>query len=193
MASPRAPEFDRLIGDVADELRARQLPFMLIGGQAVLVHGEPRLTNDIDITLGVGPSRSPAILDLCQALSLEPLPDEPRAFAERTFVLPVADPVTRIRIDFVFSTTPYEEQAIARAVPIYVGGTWAPFATAEDLILHKLFAGRPRDLEDAKGVVARKGAMLDWKYLERWAQEFSAVEGRENLPELVRYLRSGGR
>ena len=26
---------------------------MLIGGQAVLLYGEPRLTRDIDITLGV--------------------------------------------------------------------------------------------------------------------------------------------
>ena len=27
---------------------------MVIGGQAVLLYGEPRLTRDIDITLGVG-------------------------------------------------------------------------------------------------------------------------------------------
>ena len=30
---------------------------MVIGGQAVLVHGQPRLTQDIDITLGVEPAR----------------------------------------------------------------------------------------------------------------------------------------
>jgi len=27
---------------------------MVIGGQAVLLYGEPRLTRDIDITLGIG-------------------------------------------------------------------------------------------------------------------------------------------
>jgi hypothetical protein len=30
---------------------------MVIGGQAVLLHGESRLTRDIDITLGVDASR----------------------------------------------------------------------------------------------------------------------------------------
>jgi hypothetical protein len=27
---------------------------MVIGGQAVLLYGEPRLTRDIDVTLGIG-------------------------------------------------------------------------------------------------------------------------------------------
>lgn len=72
-----------------------------------------------------------------------------------------------------FSTTAYEAQAIGRAVRVDIGGQQVPFATAEDLILHKLFAGRPRDVEDIRGVVARKHDSLDWTYLERWAQEFA--------------------
>ena len=60
-------------------------------------------------------------------------------------------------MDFIFSTTPYERQAIARAEPVVLAGVPVPFATAEDLLIHKLFAGRPRDLEDAAGVVRRKG------------------------------------
>lgn len=27
---------------------------MIIGGQAVLLYGEPRLTKDLDVTLGIG-------------------------------------------------------------------------------------------------------------------------------------------
>jgi hypothetical protein len=89
----------------------------------------------------------------------------------------------------IFSTTPYEAQAIRRAVRVEVAGELVPFATGEDLLLHKLFAGRRRDLEDARGVVRRKGPELDWAYLERWAREFAAIPGREGLPEQVRRLR----
>jgi hypothetical protein len=60
------------------------------------------------------------------------------------------------------------------------------------LILHKLFAGRPRDLEDASSVVARNSDVLDWAYIEHWAHEFSVVEGRQNLPDLVTQLRTFG-
>ena len=89
----------------------------------------------------------------------------------------------------IFSSTLYERQAIERAVSVTVGGIPIPFATAEDLLLHKLFAGRPRDLEDAAGVVRRKRSEIDWGYVEKWASEFVEVPGRESLPDQVRQLR----
>jgi hypothetical protein len=183
------PDFERLIAALAGALADRDLAFMLIGGQAVLVHAEPRLTRDIDITLGATPERLPEILEVCAALHLQVLPDDIESFVRQTFVVPAAEVDTGIRIDFIFSSTSYEATAIARAVRIKVAHRLVPFAAAEDLVLHKLFAGRPRDLEDVDGVMRRKGAELDWSYLERWAQEFAAVPGREQLPDQVRQLR----
>ncbi|MGH7552377.1 MAG: nucleotidyl transferase AbiEii/AbiGii toxin family protein [Longimicrobiales bacterium] len=188
MDSRPAPDFERFIANVARDLTARDLPFMLIGGQAVLLHGEPRLTLDIDITLGVDPGRLDDVMDTCAALGLLPLPSEPDRFVRSTFVLPAADS-TGLRVDFIFSSTPYERQAIERAQHVEVGGVAVPFASAEDLILHKLFAGRARDLEDAAGIVRRKGESLDWTYMERWAEQFSAIEGRESLVHQLRELR----
>jgi len=190
MASPSTPDFADLIARLAVELEAKRVPFMLIGGQAVLLHGEPRLTQDVDVTMGVGPDRIPDLLAVCDELGLQPLPDDPGVFARETFVLPAADPTTGVRVDLIFSTTPYEAQAIDRAVLVNVGSREVPFATAEDLLLHKLFAGRPRDLEDAAGVVRRKGLELDWEYLARWAREFAVIPGREDLPAQVEALRA---
>jgi hypothetical protein len=155
---------------------------MIIGGQAVLLHGEARLTEDIDVTLGVGPAGLDLILAACKDLSLDALPDRVESFVRETFVLPAADPRTGIRVDFIFSTTGYEAEAIRRAQRVDVGRGTVAFATAEDLIIHKLFAGRPRDLEDARGVVRRKGPSLDWPYLQRWAVEFGRLSGREGMP-----------
>lgn len=188
MASPGPPDFADLIGRVARALEARELPFMLIGGQAVLVHGEPRLTQDVDITLAASPQRLDDVLAACRSVGLDPLPDDVAAFVRDTLVLPAADPDTGVRVDFVFSTTPYEAEAVRRAIRIDVDGTPVPFVSAEDLILHKLFAGRPRDLEDVDGIIRRKGTGIDWDYVRRWAVEFAAVPGRENLPEQVRRL-----
>jgi predicted nucleotidyltransferase len=190
MDFPQPPDFLQLLAALTRELNARQVPFMLIGGQAVLLHGRPRLTDDIDVTLGVGPTALPVVLAACRALGLEPLPEDLEAFVRDTFVLPARDPRTGIRLDFIFSTTAYERQAIARAERVELRGIPVPFATAEDLIVHKLFAGRPRDVEDAAGVVRRKGPTLDWAYLERWVGEFAAVPGREDLPHRLAQLRA---
>ncbi|MCH7473752.1 MAG: hypothetical protein IIA27_03700 [Gemmatimonadetes bacterium] len=39
------------------------------------------------------------------------------------------------------------------------------------LVIHKLFAGRARDLEDVATVIRRQRTKVDWAYLEEWAQE----------------------
>ncbi len=63
MDSRRPPDFSDLIAGISRELRAQRLSFMLIGGQAVLLHGRPRLTEDIDITLAAGPARLADVLE----------------------------------------------------------------------------------------------------------------------------------
>jgi hypothetical protein len=136
MGSPSAPDFEHLLARLAEGLESAGLHFMLIGGQAVLLHGEPRLTQDIDITLGVGPDALGKVLAACEHMELVALPEDVHAFVRETFVLPAADTRSGVRVDLIFSTTPYEAQAIARAVRVEVGGRAVPFASAEDLILH---------------------------------------------------------
>ena len=42
--------FQQLLETIALSLEKRGIPYMVIGGQAVLLYGEPRLTRDIDVT-----------------------------------------------------------------------------------------------------------------------------------------------
>jgi hypothetical protein len=48
-----------LLERIARALDARGMAHMLIGGQAALVYGNPRLTKDIDITLAAEPDQLP--------------------------------------------------------------------------------------------------------------------------------------
>lgn len=189
MGSHRTPDFAGLIVRVSIALRGEKLPFMLIGGQAVLLHGQPRLTEDIDISLGVSPEALPSVLNACKKSDLETLPADPEAFVRETYVLPAMDPDSSIRIDYIFSDLPYEQQAIERAVMVELSNVPIPFASAEDLILHKLFSARPRDIEDIRGVVRIRGEALDWDYIEQWAEEFKAVPGREDILDQLRDIR----
>ncbi|MGH9486754.1 MAG: DUF6036 family nucleotidyltransferase [Terriglobales bacterium] len=65
-----------------------------------------------------------------------------------------------------------------RAQKIKIEGTAVRFATPEDLIVHKLVAGRPRDLEDAA-------------YGRQWLQQFDRDLGIASLA--ARQELSGGR
>jgi len=191
MAFP-PPDFPGLLARLTRELRAQGVDFMLIGGQAVLLHGRPRLTEDIDVTVAAGPGELARMLEVCDAAEIEPLPEDIETFVAETFVLPAADPVSGIRVDLIFSTTEYERQAIDRAVTVEIEGVEVPFATPEDLVLHKLFAARARDIEDAESVVRRRGPEMDWDYLEVWADRFAEVPGREEMPAALSRLRRRG-
>lgn len=150
--------FGRLLEILASELDRVGIPYMVIGGQAVLRYGEPRLTKDIDLTLGVDLDRLPDVLAVARACALEVLVD-PDEFVRRTMVLPCRHAESGIRVDLVFSFSPYEREAIRRAQPVALGAVQVRFATAEDLVIHKVVAGRPRDLEDIRGVLLKNPAI----------------------------------
>jgi len=155
---------------------------MIVGAQAVMIHGEPRFTQDIDITLGVDTDQKEEIIKIARKLGLEPVPYMTDDFINRNALLTVEDKDRRIEVDFIFSFMPYERQAIGRAVKITFEDTYVRFASVEDTIIHKLFAGRPRDIEDVKGIVAQQ-TKLDKKYLDRWLREFSEITGRDLVRE----------
>lgn len=105
--------FEQLLKKIAQALDKGRIPYMIIGGQAVLLYGEPRLTRDIDITLGITLEKLDLVLDLAKGIGLRPLVD-PENFTRKTMVLPCQYPKADIRVDFIFSFSPYERQALER-------------------------------------------------------------------------------
>lgn len=165
--------FVDLLERLAHALADARLPYMIIGGQAVLLYGEPRLTRDIDVTLGVDVDRQAQLVAVAKSVGLTPLVT-PESFTTQTMVLPCHDPSSGIRVDFIFSFTPYERQAIDRAVPVSIRSAQVRFASAEDLIVHKMLAGRPRDHEDVTGILLKQ-PRLDLAYVRHWLAQFAAA------------------
>lgn len=172
-----------LIKRVAQYLDGNKVPYMIIGGQAVLLYGTPRLTRVIDITLGIDTDQFRTIHKLCKDLDLRVLTDDPEHFAVQTKVLPVEDSASRIRVDFIFSFTPYERQAIERANRVLMEGYSVNFASREDLIIHKMIAARAVDLEDVRNILAKSGQRIDLAYITQWLSEFSTLPGHEQAKE----------
>ena len=105
---------ERLIEKLAIILEQHKIPYMIIGGQAVLLYGEPRLTKDIDITLGVGPEYLEKLLLISKELGLKVLVNDVQEFVNQTFVLPILEVKSGFRVDFIFSVSIYEKTALKR-------------------------------------------------------------------------------
>ncbi len=183
--------FAELLERIAIVFARESIPYMVIGGQAVLAHGEPRLTKDIDITIGLDTDQLSFILKLSSELHLKPMTEKIDEFVHANAVLPLSDTRSGIRVDIIFSFMPYERDAIIRSKKFTIGKTQINFASVEDTILHKLFAGRPRDIEDVRGII-KLNRKIDTDYLNRWLQEFMNVTERNLIQEFNDLLNTYG-
>lgn len=175
--------YESLLVKLSDALQKAGIPYMVIGGQAVLRYGEPRLTQDIDITLGVDIDRLADVLTLIHQQGFRSAVKEPEAFAKKTNVLPVSDGATGIRVDLLFSFSLYEQEAIRRSQALLVNDHKVQYASVEDIIIHKIVAGRPRDLDDVKGIIARN-PNYDSMYVTEWLTSFGSTLSTDFLARL---------
>lgn len=176
---------EQAVGTLARVLEERRIPYMLIGGIANLVWGEPRATFDVDATVLVEEAAWPALLqDLRKTFHI--LPKQPLEFLRETHVLPVESDQD-VRIDLIWATTPYEHQAIARATLEQVAGQQVLVCRPEDLIIHKIISNRPKDRDDVQAVIRQQGPRLDRRYLTKMVGELSKALDQ---PELLTFLNS---
>ncbi len=147
-------------------LEERGWRFCFIGGLAVVHWGEPRLTRDIDLTLLTGFGREEVYVD--ELLAHFPARMEnARAFAleNRALLLSVAG---GFPVDVALGGLPFEEEATRRARAIECfPGTFLRLSSPEDLIVMKVFAGRPQDWTDVEGIAVRQKGKLDVDYIFR--------------------------
>jgi len=138
----------------------RRWPFCFIGGVAVQRWGEPRLTQDVDLTLLTGFGNEESFAEELLA-NFEGRRLDTREFALRHRVLLIRT-ASQVNVDIAFGALPFEERTIQRRS----AWEWAPgqslvTCSAEDLIVHKAFAGRDLDWGDVERVLIRQYAKLD--------------------------------
>jgi len=177
-----------LLTRLARALDEAHIPYMLIGGQALLLYGEPRLTRDVDVTVGLTPHDVKQVLQVARQMALRLLVQDAEDFAQKTWVLPALDETTGLRVDFIFSWTPYEQQALERAREVTVGGYPVRFASPEDVVIHKMLAGRPRDLEDVRSILRKQS--LDLNYIRQWLRAFADTLSADYLDRFEAVLQS---
>jgi hypothetical protein len=145
--------------------------FCIIGGLAVVHWGQPRSTQDVDISLLTGIGAEAEFVD--RLLTRFPARiAEAKDFAlESRVVLCTAS--NSVPLDIALAAFPLEERMIARASRCaFSPEVSLVTVSAEDLIVLKAFAGRDQDWADVRGILARQASSLSW---EQILQELAAL------------------
>ena len=90
-----------------------------------------------------------------------------------------------LQVDLLFADSEYSRAVLDRRVPIDIPDVPSQLfmLTCEDLILHKLLAGRVIDDADIIALLQLNRSSLDWLYLGTWSAK---LHHRERLTELWR-------
>lgn len=140
--------------------------FCLIGGLALQRWGEPRETIDVDLTLLTGFGDEAPFIQTLLA-HFEPRIEHAAAFALAHRVL-LLRAKSGVGLDIALGGLPFEESVVARASGFaFPSGVQLRTCSAEDLVVMKAFAARPRDWIDVEGIIVRQTGKLDWNYIHR--------------------------
>ncbi|HEY4182391.1 MAG TPA: nucleotidyl transferase AbiEii/AbiGii toxin family protein [Kofleriaceae bacterium] len=144
--------------------------YALGGALALGVWGLPRATKDVDISIFVRRDELPRVLDLLEHAGVMVHHEDARRGVERNGLF--NGRCGTITIDVFLSEHPqYADMARrARSVVDSTGQTlW--FISAEDLCLHKLIFGRPKDVIDLEGMLAVRP--IDFDYVADWLDKMT--------------------
>jgi hypothetical protein len=169
--------------DLADFLAAREWRHCFIGGIAVLRWGEARFTADADVTLFTGFYDEPQFVDTLLSAFQSRLPDA-RSFALENRVVLIQH-ANGTQLDIVLAGLPFESRAVDRASNFeLLAKRKIATCSAEDLIVHKVFAGRPKDWMDVEGVIGRNRS-LDWALIQTELTPLLEIrDDAESMPRL---------
>ena len=178
---PSPPGSTELLVDLARALACLGVSWYVFGAQAALVWGRPRLTTDVDVTVRLGSLDGDEFVRELQAWGFDVRMVATGGFVRQTRVLPLVHRPSGLAVDVVLAGPGLEDEFLARAITVTIGGERIPIISPEDLLVTKVLAGRPKDLEDIRGVLSERGDSLDVERVRRTLEMLEDALGQSDL------------
>jgi len=164
----------------ASPVLTRRGRWYVFGAQAVIAYGVPRLSADVDVTIQLEPDEPQAFVHDMDGAGFELRVRDPD-FVRRTRVLPFVHRATGMPLDVVLAGSGLESEFLERSRPVDLGGPVVPMLHVEDLIVAKVLAGRPKDLDDVRGLWGIHGATLDTSRVRGVLRQLEDALGQSDL------------
>jgi hypothetical protein len=149
-----------LLADLGRAFDALGISWYLFGAQAAIVYGVARLTADVDVTVRAPDSPTDEWLSTLEEHGFARRFADP-AFLAQSRVVPVVHEATGLPVDIVLAGPGLEDEFLDRAVVQSVDGVAVPVVEIADLVILKVLASRPKDLDDVVTLLRIHGDGVD--------------------------------
>jgi hypothetical protein len=170
-----------LLLDCLRRLNEGEVAYMLTGSMASNAWGIPRTTHDLDFVIQLQSSQVDSFAQLFADEDYFVDVQGVAAAFQPPHQFNVIHIPSGLKIDFWMARQdPFEKTIFERRVKDKWLDTPVFLATAEDVLLHKLYWNQispsDREIGDVAGVVAVQGTSLDSEYLRKWADKLGLSE-----------------
>ena len=167
-------------------LEPLKLPMALMGGLAAAVWKHPRNTRDVDLLVDVRDLRPDELVEAMKQAGMRSKREPPVLSVgdQRIIQLLYQAPGTflDIQIDVLLADSAYQKEALKRAAPVKLDKQLEiAVLSCEDLIIHKLLAGRIVDRADVAALLRANRAILDRAYLNAWLGRLNLLADFETI------------
>ncbi len=171
------------VARLAGFVRELDRPCALIGGVAVIARVFVRATKHVDLLVSCPAEEAPGLLEVARRHGYAWDEADIADFLAAGLLRMWGPPSRRegLGLDILLTDSAFNEDVVRRATRVEVLGTDLAVATAEDLLLMKLEAGRHVDLDDAIAIKDAFGEQLDRAYLLRQGDALGLRRELENL------------
>ena len=155
-------------------LKSLKVPAAVAGGIAMAAWKHVRATKDVDLLIAVGSDDVDWLLEQLAEAAVRPQSDRPSVSLDQLDVVRLLyeppETFLEIEVDLLIARSEYYQNALQRRVAAQLPELDMEIGvlTCEDLILHKLLAGRIIDRADAAALLRANRTALDIGYLLRW-------------------------
>lgn len=165
-------------------IQSKGWSFCFIGGLTVIRWGEPRMTQDIDLSLFTGFGGELVFIDeLLEHFSTRIESAKEFALKNRVLLITASNGVS---VDLALAGLPFEEKMMQRASSFaFDDNCLLTTCSAEDLVILKAFAARAQDWLDVEGIIVRQGEKLDRDYI---LQQLTPLCQVKESPEIISHL-----
>lgn len=147
---PMEIELNEDFRDLLRSLNSKSVKYLLIGGYAVIAHGHPRLTNDLDIAIENNEENIYRCLDALKEFGFSGV--SAAAFAEPKSVVRMGVEPVKIEILNYLKGVDFQD-AYERRETRPVEDIHFDLISLVDLLANKRAVGRDKDLLDIKGLI----------------------------------------
>ena len=177
-----------LLQDCLIRLNRFSIDYMLVGSMASNYWGIPRSTHDIDFVVEYGSDDVASFVRLfeddffIQEISV-------RSALKPPYQFNALDNRSALKVDFFrLAGDAFDLECFRRRQSTIILGQPAFIAAPEDVILYKLrwytISPSDRQLTDSVGILSVSGDIVDYGYMEHWANEIGVAD-------LLKRIRSG--